>query len=299
MRIGKPRTRRERAEALACLLGGGRSADSARAQEALRLADSGEIDLGGLVAVWRGMQAVAATISCVGADGSVFVWPPETRSAGHREEAIDLLRDIVAQADADGCPFTQSAVETGRGDQQFVLEAAGFRFLTELLCLQRPLDSLLPSLAASGSVVAFRDPLENRFAALIERTYAASRDCPAFAGLRSAAAALKSYRAAGDFTPERWRLLEHRGRDAAVILVNDRPDERAREIIYLGVIPEARRDGLARVLLQQALREAAQQGLDCVLTSADAANLPAVTLYSRAGFSPVSRRSIYLRRPMS
>lgn len=298
MRVRPPETDRERAEALACLLrtdadmGG-----SDRLRESLALAEAGEIDLNGLVAAWKDGQAICAALSCRTPDGSVFVWPPEVRSGGRHQDAVDVLGEVVARADASGCPFAQAAVESDRQDHQAALEAVGFRFLTDLLYMRRSLCDPLPvPCPVGGQVVTFTDREAARFATVIERTFIDSRDCPGFSGVRSASDALRSYRHAGEFTPARWRLVERDAHDVAVILVNDRTEERAQEIVYLGVAPEARRQRLGHDLVAIALHEARAGRFDSVLAAVDASNVPAIALYKQLGFSPVSRRRIYLRR---
>lgn len=298
MRIGPPATEQERAEALACLLRvDGDSGGSERLCEGIALAESGEIDLGGLVAVWQEGRAVCAALFGLSPDGSAFVWPPEVRAGGRHEDAVAVLGEIAAQVDLSGCLFAQAIVEQDRPDHRAALEAAGFPYLTDLLYLQRPLGVPSPQPGAvAHRLVPYSDASAARFAAVIERTFTDSHDCPGFTGIRSAANALRSYRCAGDFTPQRWRLVERGPEDVAVILVNDRPEERAREIIYFGVVPEARRQGLGQELVATALHEARDAGLDCVVAAVDASNAPALDLYSRLGFLPASRRALFLRR---
>jgi GNAT superfamily N-acetyltransferase len=298
MRVGPPNSEQERADALGCLLRVDADAGSSdRLRDGLALAQAGEIDLSGLVAIWQDRRAVCAALFCLSPDGSAFVWPPEIRAGGRHEDAVAVLAEVVARTEAIGCPFAQAAVEPDRKDHGNALEAVGFQFLAELIYMQRPLcDPLSWASSIAGPVVAFTEPQAGRFAEVIERTFVGSQDCPGFTGIRSASDALHSYRSAGRFTPERWRLVERADGDVAVILVNDRPDERAREIVYFGVVPEARGQGLGRDLVTTTLHEARDQGIDSVLTAVDSSNAPAVALYESLGFSPVSRRVVYLRR---
>lgn len=298
MRIGPPETEQERAEALACLLRVDADPSGAeRLSEGIALANSGEIDLRGLVAAWKEGRAICAALFCLSPDGSAFVWPPEFRADGRYEDAVAVLCEIASQVDVSGCLFAQAIVEPDRSDHRGALEAAGFPYLTDLLYLQRPLGGPIPlPNAVKGRLVTYSEPLAAKFAAVIERTFTDSRDCPGFTGIRSAADALRSYRWAGDFTPQRWQLVERGSEDVAVILVNDRPEERAREIVYFGVVPEARRQRMGRELVTTALHEARDAGLDCVVAAVDASNAPAVDLYNSLGFLPASRRAVFLRR---
>ncbi len=65
------------------------------------------------------------------------------------------------------------------------------------------------------------------------------------------------------------------------------------EILTLAVLPEARRRGLARALLQAAMAEAAALGAAAMLLEVGEANAAARALYHGAGFLPVGRRRAY------
>lgn len=296
MRVGLPRTAGERAGALACLLGAGRRDGTARVSEAISLAESGTIDLSGLIGAWNGDEPVGASLWCRTGDGSAFVWPPDLGPDGRPADAVALLEEVIARCRAAGCSYAQSAIEPERSDHADSLRSVGFRLLTDLLFLKRNVTEPLPAVRPlRGRLVSYSESSSDRFAELIERTYAASDDCPGFHGFRSASEALRSYESAGRFTPERWRLVEQAERDVAVILVNEH-DERAREIVYLGAAPDARRQGLGRTLIGLELEDARRDGFPTLVTAADANNVAAVTLYSRMGFFPGERKSIYLIR---
>ena len=62
------------------------------------------------------------------------------------------------------------------------------------------------------------------------------------------------------------------------------------ELVYLGVVPEARGRGIGRALLAQAMRDTAEMGLPQMGLAVDVANQPAVRLYEEAGFKEIRRR---------
>ena len=68
------------------------------------------------------------------------------------------------------------------------------------------------------------------------------------------------------------------------------------EILDLGVVPQARRQGVARALLNQGMAVAAQRGIDQVFLDVAEDNLPARALYEGAGFSITGRRPQYYAR---
>ncbi len=71
------------------------------------------------------------------------------------------------------------------------------------------------------------------------------------------------------------------------------------EVLTLAVIPSARRQGLARRLLDQAANTAASRGAASLFLEVAADNAPAIGLYRAAGFVSVGRRANYYARPAS
>jgi ribosomal protein S18 acetylase RimI-like enzyme len=66
------------------------------------------------------------------------------------------------------------------------------------------------------------------------------------------------------------------------------------DVAYLGVTPEARRQGVGRALLTHALLEAKAAGMTSTQITIDARNVPARTLYRQAGFIPHDERQVWL-----
>lgn len=69
------------------------------------------------------------------------------------------------------------------------------------------------------------------------------------------------------------------------------------EIINLGVVPSARRQGLARALLDAGLAEARERRVRSVFLEVAEDNDAARALYQGAGFVEVGRRAAYYLRP--
>ena len=65
------------------------------------------------------------------------------------------------------------------------------------------------------------------------------------------------------------------------------------EILTIGVVPPARRQGLGATLLLAALAGAAARGAATMFLEVAAGNLPALALYAALGFAPVGRRRDY------
>lgn len=71
----------------------------------------------------------------------------------------------------------------------------------------------------------------------------------------------------------------------------------AGEILNLAVIPESRRHGVGRALLQQALRRLQHHAVTEVFLEVRESNHSARTMYLSAGFRPVGQRAGYYRNP--
>jgi ribosomal-protein-alanine N-acetyltransferase len=69
------------------------------------------------------------------------------------------------------------------------------------------------------------------------------------------------------------------------------------ELLSVGVAPAARRQGLGARLLTEGLSLMALAGAVRVVLEVAEDNVPAETLYRRAGFVPVGRRANYYQRP--
>jgi [ribosomal protein S18]-alanine N-acetyltransferase len=91
------------------------------------------------------------------------------------------------------------------------------------------------------------------------------------------------------------RVAELKGVPAGFICFRVVSDEA--EVLNLAVIPEARRQGLASRLLEEALREVAQQGAHRVFLEVRESNVPAIAFYARFGFSSSARRRGYYADP--
>jgi ribosomal-protein-alanine N-acetyltransferase len=69
------------------------------------------------------------------------------------------------------------------------------------------------------------------------------------------------------------------------------------EILSLGVLPLARRRGLARELVLAAAKAAFENGSQSLFLEVAAANKAAFALYSGLGFAQAGRRPAYYRKP--
>ncbi len=171
------------------------------------------------------------------------------------------------------------------------------------------------------------DPL-GRLIAVVERTYEGTLDCPGLSRFRTPREIVHSYCDAPAFDPEAWYLAVEstEGPDAAWKSSRGSSSrgsaERRRatgecvgvvigarhagssggggsrfvaELVYMGVVPEARGRGIGGQLLDGALRGYVAAGADRVILAVDEANGPAQKLYRAAGFRPMFRESVFAK----
>jgi ribosomal-protein-alanine N-acetyltransferase len=70
------------------------------------------------------------------------------------------------------------------------------------------------------------------------------------------------------------------------------------EVANLAVAPEMRRQGIASLLLDQAIADATRSGVAAIYLEVRDSNSGARSLYSSRGFAEVGRRRQYYRRPV-
>jgi len=134
-----------------------------------------------------------------------------------------------------------------------------------------------------------------RLGALLERTYESSLDCPALNGVRSAADVLEGYAAQGGFAADRWFFVGNDHQDMGLLILTEHSSNQSWELVYMGVVPEARGRGFGWQIVQFALWQARCAGAQRVVLAVDQTNQPALSMYGRAGFIVWDRRTVYAR----
>lgn len=69
------------------------------------------------------------------------------------------------------------------------------------------------------------------------------------------------------------------------------------DMMNLAVDPAFRRQGIGQLLIQSLVEQLAQKGNHCLSLEVRASNVPAISLYEKAGFVQVGRRPGYYRNP--
>lgn len=286
-----------RREALTLLLGDLPEAD--RELEMRLLLDGG--DLGGLLEIRRGGRLAGAILARPQPGGTAVVWPPRV-VAGEDALAPALLQAAEDLLRRRGIGLAQALLppESRREARSFA--AAGFTHAADLeyqVAVERVFPRELP--AGELEFEAYAAANHARLAAVVEETYRDTLDCPALNGLRNIEDVLAGYRASGAFDPARWLLVRRDGQDIGCLLLSEhldaaRPGDSQWELVYMGLAPAARGRGLGTQIARHAQWLARRAGQRRLVLAVDAANAPALRSYAAAGFIPLVRRAVYLKR---
>ena len=211
---------------------------------------------------------------------------------GAASTAAAVAHDAVAVAFANNVQLVQMLIQPDDTLHGACLRDAGFRVLASLHTMERTVPHrLLPeprqlrnqSPDDAVTLVPCLDLPTSRVAAALESTYAGTQDCPGLLGLRTATDTLAGHRATGEPLPELWSLVQVDGQDAGVLFVSRQRD--CCDLIYTGLIPEARGRGLGMWLLRTMLSTLRQGGHKRIRLCVDSSNEPALALYRTLGFT--------------
>jgi ribosomal protein S18 acetylase RimI-like enzyme len=252
----------------------------------------------GLLTAWSGEMLVGAIFIQIQTGRIASLWPPRlaTQRAAEADAVIvPLLTAAIELGVRAKSRIIQALLQTDAGPDALRLKQAGFEHVADLLYMVSPA-SAFPS-TCPDDVLQFErysSGAADRFAAMVERTYVGTRDCPRLNGVRPIGEVLDGYRSVGRFDPSNWRLVRHGGNDVGCLLLADHPPHELWEIVYMGIIPEARGKGLGLVVTRHAQWLAGKAGAERLVLAVDAANEPAIKGYAAAGFAGWDRRSVFL-----
>jgi GNAT superfamily N-acetyltransferase len=277
-----------------------------RQQRSIRteaLLRGGELNPQGLF-VAEHPKGILGVMLCTPAPGAVaLVWPPQVVPCAAPELIEDrLCTTALNWLRSQNVKLAQVLLTAAESGQAAPLLRHGFEHVTTLAYLRQELASLPEREPAALRFEPCTADNAELFAATLLRTYEGTQDCPELNGVRTIEEILAGHRAQGVFAPERWWLVTERSaegdgcvhRPVGVLLVNALAEDSGWEIIYMGVIPEARGRGLGRQLTEHALHTAAAHGVAHVDLCVDRRNLFARRVYEALGFTPFAERDVFL-----
>lgn len=256
----------------------------------------------------RGQRIVGATWVQAAPGRTAIVWAPQLRAGEPEATATVLFGEVETRLLAGDVDLAQAIQWSQEGATADRLKRHGFQFAARLLyliCDVGPSGELVsPGSAEPAGGGRQAPPLEfepfeefktDRLLKLVERTYVDTQDIPILNDLRHVADVLDGYRHTGTYDPHNWFLVRSRGSDVGCLLLADHPDLDEVELIYMGVVPEARGLGFGKRLARHAKRHTLHTGRSRLILAVDAENDPALSGYASAGFLPCYERYVFLR----
>lgn len=258
-------------------------------RQALSLLTTGVLDPRGVFVARANDQIIGVQVCVPLAGKSCLFWPP----AAPAELADTLVQAGLAWSRSLGCKLAQAFPGAAESLDVAPLERNGFRRITRMLRLQHSLSGQ-PQEPPALRAVPYSASLHAVFAATLARTYEGTLDCPELCGARTMDEVLAGHRGEGKFDPNFWWLVHEGNRPAGVVLLMELHDGITWDLAYLGVVPELRRRGLARLMLRHAMHALHCQPATRLTLAVDARNEPALRLYHSFGFVEFEVNDVWL-----
>lgn len=214
------------------------------------------------------------------------------------------IRGALEDARQAGIVLVQAMMEPGDGAGKTVFAAAGLAQLATLTYMERrpPVQPPAFDLPPDLQLVSYEAGTHGLFRQAIAASYEQTLDCPAMSGMREIEDVIEGHKAVGIFEPQLWGVLLRGGigggggKAVGCLLLAEIPARRALELVYLGLSPEARGQGLGRLLMSRVLAIASRRHFEVATLAVDAANGPAARLYRRCGYTSVAQRVAMIKR---
>jgi len=275
-------------------------AEPERQQQVSRIlseAEAGRESLEGLWGAYEGGRLMGAGLAIIQPGRTASVWLPRSPRG---ENAEPIAEQLLAAVDewlfGQDVQLAQVLVETASDDEDRLLRRRGFQPLTDLLylvCQENEFPNVRPITRLDFE--PYSQDNHQRLVALVDATYQQTLDCPQLNGVRDTEDVLAGYRVTGEFDAARWLLVRHEGQDVGCLLLADHVRDENWELVYMGVVPDARGQGWGIEIVHHAqwlTRCAARPRL---VLAVDAANEPAIRMYAVAGFQAWDRRTVYVK----
>lgn len=249
------------------------------------------------------LPTAAVLAECLPGRAAVVMMPQIDPTLSSNER-IPLAKDLLLALDhvlqSEHILLAQ-ALTQDRGDEAMSwFLAADYRLAGDMLYLGADLSQVanrrIPGIPIEQLELTSHSPADvARWVPLIDQTYVNTLDCPAVDGLRPTSDVLLGYRDIGRPRDDWWFIASHAGKDIGCLLLADHHPAKHAELVYMGLIPEARGRGWGVHLALQAQKIAATSGAEYLVLSVDAANMPALRHYQAAGFHFWEQRSIVVK----
>jgi ribosomal protein S18 acetylase RimI-like enzyme len=219
-----------------------------------------------------------------GQAGAPFVRPGEVGKAALVRLAARAVLDLGAQT-------VHVALEPADKAARLFLDA-GFVEGPLMLEMSAPVPAGAPG--TGGRWTTYETGRRAAFAEVFRRTLEGSADCVELPPSGDSDACMRAFDQRGEHAPEDFALLEGDAGPSGILLVVAVSGNA--EIAYLGVVPEARGRGLAKLLVARAFERAAARGARVLTVAVDSRNAAALALYRAGGFSENRAVRVYYAR---
>jgi mycothiol synthase len=250
---------------------------------------TGSLDPNGLLVSREGEAITGAILLQRNVGNCVNVGMPRTRN---REASIELALAQGARQHLESwkVAYGQVTLEPVDNYLEKCFKQAGFQYLTLLEFYRlNSVQIVKPTWPDGIQLKPVQQHETDLFIRTLFETYLETTDCPELNGIRSEKDVLSEYQYLSYFPPKWWLLYEQN--NAIGVLILSPGSESSCELSYFGLVPKARRQGLGKLLVKQALHEA-EKLAKSVTVSVDERNQAARQLYLREGFQLYQLRRI-------
>ena len=233
--------------------------------------------------------------------------------AGWEQSAVELIAWQVDKLRRFEVPQIQAIVQHDDLATAKLVELAGFTLLTsiehqwldvppaasEVVASDSGVDGLLSKPTAERRATLHWRPAHpfahNRLAYFIESTFDDTLDCPAMNGHRSRGQVLEGFLDGRQLrqTNPCWEVLEVDGRVAGCLLLQQHSSELV-ELVYMGLLPSARGQGLGKAMVHRAISTTRRLGSQTLVVAVDEQNWPALDVYRQCGFESHQRLQVWM-----
>ena len=250
-----------------------------------------------LVVIARGDEFLGALVAECSAGRVGWIGEVSLLNSAASDIARPLIRFASSRLAAAGARLVQALLPPEDGLAP-VFEASGFFEPTRILRMNSGSDTPFVSNRAAPALewLAFSQDTRAEFERIVQLTYRHSLDIPELEGLRPIQEVIEGYRSAGSFRADLWQLSRRHGESVGCVLLLPWPQQSCCELQYMGVVPDARGQGLGRALCVRAIENARNSGAPDVFLWVDERNVPATRLYESLGFQETERRRLFLRK---
>lgn len=304
----------ERRAALAVLLTGRPTPDDPSVDHFVSFADQQGMTLDGLWALFDRQVPVAASLIIPSAGRTAVAFISPVLSRRRIGDTTDLLRATIDAQNPKRFCLIQSLLDPTQRHEREALEEAGFSYLASLVYMRCSLAepgkrppvapgsqaSQPPSDLVAGepievrgqplNVIPWHEEDRDAFVRALETSYQDTLDCPGLVGIRQTQDILAGHRAVGRFDACWWSAFYLDDEPVGVMLLNPLVDRSELELVYLGLSPAYRGQGLAGRLLRRAVAQASLMRYTGLLLAVDEQNVPAMRLYRGLNFRVTGRK---------